>query len=315
MSAFLNDVLLGLKKLNKTLPSRYFYDEIGDALFIEIMNMPEYYLTRAEMDIFKNKTAQLVQAMGFEKDQEFELIELGAGDGSKTEHLLRYLVNHNYRFTYKPVDISSHSLNDLQTRLAHQLPALKMEPLCGDYFRMLQSVTGNSTPKVVLFLGSNIGNMADEVASDFLLNLSNELMPKDQLILGVDLIKPKEVVLPAYHDKGGITAAFNLNLLTRINTELGANFEGNQFMHFAEYEESEGISKSFLKSLKKQSIVFPETGDVIAFEEGELIHTEISRKYSDKILMNILEKTPWRIKNKLQDTGKLFADYVLIKEG
>lgn len=314
MSAFLNDVLLGLKKPNKTLPSRYFYDEIGDALFVQIMNMPEYYLTRAEMDIFKNQTNQLVAALGFETSQEFELIELGAGDGSKTEHLLRFLVENNYNFTYKPVDISRHALDDLQARLMQKIPSLKIEPLAGDYFRMLKSVTGNTTPKAVLFMGSNIGNMNDEMAGDFLLNLANELNPNDQLLLGVDLIKPKEVVLPAYHDKGGITAQFNLNLLSRMNKELGSNFNRDHFVHFAEYEEAEGIARSYLKSTKQQSVLFPKTGDLIQFKQGELIHTEISRKYNDEVLIGILARTPFGIKNKLQDAGKLFADYVLIKE-
>lgn len=307
---FLNDVLEGLKNTpQKTLPSKYFYDEKGDELFVQIMAMPEYYLTNAEMDIFKNKTDELILSLGIDKSKKYDVIELGAGDGTKTIHLLKEMLEQNFQFNYLPVDISQHALDGLKLMLDKKLPKLKVVPQQGDYFVTLEQLHVNENPKIVLVLGSNIGNLRDDKAADFIYKLGANLNPGDTIMLGVDLIKAKEIVLPAYNDAQGITAEFNLNLLDRINRELEGNFNRAYFEHSPYYEVEEGIAKSFLKSTIQQTVTV--SGETFQFEEGETIHTEISRKYNDKIISQILENTDITVHNKVVDSQSLFADYIL----
>lgn len=308
---FAKSVDIGLSKPEKTLPSKYFYDKNGDALFVEIMNMPEYYLTRCEMEIFSTQTAALIESFQADKNTYFELIELGAGDGTKTSKLLEALSAEGYQFDYLPVDISKNSLVQLQESLESNLPEVSVIPKHGDYFEMLGSIKDSHHPKVVLFLGSNIGNMTDTVASDFLYQLGANLTKGDKLLLGTDLIKSADIVLPAYNDKKGITSEFNINLLHRMNAELGASFDPDEFVHAPEYCKDEGIAKSYLLSARKQSVEIEATGKTYHFQEGEKIHTEISRKYDDDILTNILAKTDFSIIKKFTDSNNYFADYLL----
>ena len=310
---FKNDVLEGLRKTSKTLPSKYFYDAIGDKIFIEIMNMPEYYLTKAELDIFKNKTQQIIDNLQLNKKQYFELVELGAGDGTKTKELLKELLHQNFDFSYLPIDISKDSLNHLEKKLKNELPKLNVISKQGDYFEILDSLNKSDIPKVVLFLGSNIGNMTDENAKVFIKKLGDSLQKNDKVLLGVDLIKSEAIVLPAYDDKNGITKRFNLNLLNRINKELAADFNIFEFNHTATYKEEEGIARSFLVSGKNQKVTFKNAEESFIFKKGEKIHTETSRKYNDEILKEILDETNLIIKEKLMDTKEYFADYILVK--
>ncbi|MBD3637587.1 MAG: L-histidine N(alpha)-methyltransferase [Crocinitomicaceae bacterium] len=314
LQQFKKDVSDGLNSDPKTLPSKYFYDETGDDLFVQIMNMPEYYLTRCEMEIFTEQTEHLINEFDLNTDEPFELIELGAGDGSKTIKLLQRLLERGHNFHYNPVDISANALQGLEDMLAEKLPELKVKKQRGDYFGVLSSFKGDTTKKVVLFLGSNIGNMRDEKASDFIYRLGANLNPGDILLMGVDLIKPTEIVLPAYNDSNGITAKFNLNLLKRINRELGANFDLDNWSHAPTYSEETGIAKSFLRSDVDQEVYVEGIGQDFFFEEGELIHTEISRKYNDEILKDIISDTNFYYKSKIQDSRKFFADYILIRK-
>ena len=162
-----------------------------------------------------------------------------------------------------------------------------------------------------MFLGSNIGNMSDEQAKSFISSLSNNLNKGDKIVLGVDLIKEKEIVLPAYNDAAGITRDFNLNLLERMNRELGANFDLNAFVHDPEYHESEGIAKSFLKSTKKQIVDIKSIDKQFLFEEIERIHTEISRKYNDDILKKIIDQSPLSVQHRFTDHKSWFGDYII----
>ena len=193
-------------------------------------------------------------------------------------------------------------------------PDLEIDPQQGDYFQVLDALFLSSKPKVILFIGSNLGNMQDEVATGFLNKISTHLKRNEKLLLGVDLIKSKAIVLPAYNDAAGITRDFNLNLLKRINRELDADFDLENFEHSPEYTEEEGIAKSFLKSKKKQTVHIKELNKSFHFEENELIHTEISRKYNDQILENLLEDTSLKITDKFLDSRKYFADYILTKQ-
>jgi dimethylhistidine N-methyltransferase len=263
------------------------------------------------MEIFTSQTQALIESFQADKNIYFELIELGAGDGSKTHKLLEALSQEGYQYDYMPVDISKNALDKLEKSLQQSLPQVSVIPKHGDYFDMLGSVKNSHHPKIVLFLGSNIGNMTDAVASDFLYQLGANLGKHDKLLLGADLIKSADIVLPAYNDENGITRSFNINLLHRMNSELGASFDLDAFIHAPEYNECEGIAKSYLLSNCEQSVEIKATGKTYHFRAGEKIHTEISRKYNDEILSGILHKTDFLITAKFTDKNHYFADYLL----
>lgn len=308
---FAKDVDQGLSAPKKKLPSKYFYDKKGDELFVKIMALPEYYVTRAEMEIFSEQKHEIIKTFDLQPSQYFELIELGAGDGSKTRKLLQALIQDDYQFDYMPIDISKNALNQLEQSLNKDLPQLSIQQQHGDYFSILESLKNSHHPKVLLFLGSNIGNMTDDAASDFIYHLGESLNAGDKMLIGTDLIKAKDVVLPAYNDAKGITKNFNLNLLHRMNHELDADFDVEAFEHAPEYNEQEGIAKSYLKSVRNQVVTIPATGKSYQFEADEKIHTEISRKYNDEIMAKILRKTDFEIIAKFTDSQTHFADYIL----
>jgi dimethylhistidine N-methyltransferase len=311
---FLNDVDKGLSSTPKYLLSKYFYDKKGDALFVDIMNMPEYYLTRAEFDIFKNQTQNIIEALQLNKNTFFELIELGAGDGTKTKELLKVLDTENYDFNYVPIDISQNALEQLKQSVNKELPNVKTKTKQGDYFNVLASLKQSNHPKIILFLGSNLGNLSDAQAEDFLSKLSDSLRPNDKVLLGLDLIKSRDIVLPAYNDSQGITKRFNLNLLDRINNELGADFDTNAFIHQPEYTEEEGIARSYIVSTTNQNVTVKSLNKTFHFMEGERVHTETSRKYNDSILNSYLKTTSLQVIDKLMDSNTHFADYILDKK-
>lgn len=311
MIEFKKDIKEGLSASPKRLSSKYFYDKKGSELFAQIMRMPEYYLTDAEYDIFKNQTSHIIAALSLQKDKYFELIELGPGDGLKSKELLKLLSKHKFKFDYFPVDISAAALEGLKRSLTMEVPDVSVKSQVGDYFDILESLHLTSNPKVVLFLGSNLGNMEDEKASKFLHSIGVHLNRGDVLYLGVDLIKDSSIVLPAYNDAAGITAAFNLNLLERINRELGGEFDLSKFKHAPSYNESTGIARSAIESLIDQEVTIESIGETFAFKKGEKIHTEISRKYNSAILNKILGGTDFEIVNKLQDSKRYFAGYIL----
>lgn len=313
-TAFLEHVDKGLSTTPKFLSSRYFYDEIGDQLFVKIMKLPEYYLTRAEHEILKNQTTEIINALQIHKDTYFELVELGAGDGTKTKELLKPLVEEGFNFSYLPIDISGHALKNLKNNLKEEIPGLSVQPKQGDYFGVLDNIKDSKHPKIVLFLGSNLGNLEDDEAHDFLHELGASLNPNDKLFLGLDLVKSKDIVLPAYNDEQGITAKFNLNLLHRINNEFDADFNLKYFEHEPEYKEEDGIAKSYLVSTKNQEVYINALDKKITFKSGEKIHTEISRKYNEEILNSILRDTNFTIQDRLTDSQNYFADYILKRE-
>lgn len=308
---FRKDVELGLGSSPKTLPSKYFYDKRGDELFVEIMNLSEYYLTRSEHEIFKVKSEELIQALEITPGKHFELVELGPGDGTKTKELLKVLSKGVYQFDYLPIDISQNALDQLEKELHRDLPSVCVRKKQGDYFAMLESLRESHHPKVLFFLGSNIGNMTDQQATDFIYKLGSNLAPNDKLLLGVDLIKPAKIVLPAYNDSAGLTSAFNLNLLSRINHELGGDFDTNHFAHHPEYTAETGIAKSYLVSTVEQTVTLNGSSNRFHFAQGEKILTEISRKYDDEIVSNIIRNTDFQIITKLTDRKGYFADYIL----
>ncbi|WP_432670390.1 L-histidine N(alpha)-methyltransferase [Flavobacterium sp. SM2513] len=296
-NTFKKDVYSGLKSKPKSLSSKYFYDETGDALFQKIMASDDYYLTNADNEIFSKQTSELSKALT-SKNEPFDVLELGAGDATKSTYLLKEWQNSGADFTYFPIDISSSMIAYLEGEMPQRIPNLKVHGFAGEYLEQVREANRYSKRrKVVLFLGSSIGNFELHEAHNFLRNLYDELHPGDMVLVGFDLKKNPHQILKAYNDSEGITRDFNLNLLTRINRELGANFDVNQFEHFPIYNPLTGACRSFLISQKQQNVTFID-GTEIEFQPFEAIDMELSQKFSiediDTIAMRIgFEKQPY----------------------
>lgn len=305
---FLADVLEGLQSSPKKLHSKYFYDEAGDRLFQQIMDMPEYYLTDCELDIFKNRTEKLAKSILIDSEA-FDLIELGAGDAIKSSFLLEHLTKKNIDFTYMPIDISGHILDELNEKFSRDLPGMEVITLEGDYFDMLdKAMTISQRRKVVLFLGGNIGNMDMEESYHFCRELRRKLNRGDILLIGFDLKKNPQTILDAYNDEGGITSSFNLNLLIRMNRELEADFDVLNFQHYQTYDPISGACKSYLVSLTEQNVHIG--SQIFRFEENELIDMEISQKFSLEDISKLARDSKFHVIDEIADSKNWFVDSI-----
>ena len=314
-SAFAMDVRKGLTDFPKHLPSRYIYDEKGDALFQRIMKLTEYYLTDCETEIFEIHKTEMAQQLG-QSGPGFNLIELGAGDGTKTTILLREMLRLGLEFTYQPIDISANALNGLTHRLKKTFPKLKVIPREGTYFEMLRQIDKDSKgPKSILFLGSNIGNLLHPQAREFLKALSESMGSRDQLLIGFDQKKHPATILQAYNDATGITEAFNKNLLLRINRELGGNFDPDGFLHWETYDPESGTAKSYLVARQAMQVRIERLNLQIAFREWETIHTEISQKYDDPVVEWLASESGLEVRSFYADSRQYYKDYLFHRAG
>jgi L-histidine Nalpha-methyltransferase len=305
---FFYDIINGLRQTPKKMPSKYFYDAKGDQLFQGIMNSPEYYLTDCELEIFTTQSERIVDLIT-NCDESFDLIELGPGDGLKSFHLLEKLNQSKKKFTYIPIDISENIIHFIEESLSLELPGLRINGLKGDYFDMLDMATAiSANRKIILCLGANIGNMPTEEAILFLKELRSHLMTGDMVILGFDLVKNPNIIKAAYDDREGITARFNLNLLERINRELGADFNLNLFEHFCTYDPESGACKSYLVSLTDMEINI--RGEIVQFKKDEVIWMEISQKYSVSQINNIAYLSGFSPLGHLMDSKNWFTDSI-----
>ncbi|MGN6640734.1 MAG: L-histidine N(alpha)-methyltransferase [Mucilaginibacter sp.] len=310
---FYKDVITGLRSVPKHLSSKYFYDAKGDKIFQEIMNCPEYYPTRCELEIFSQATTEICNILTANGDA-FDLIELGAGDATKSSYLLSYLLKQKVDFTYLPIDISENVISYLNLTLPMSLPGLKINGLNGDYFEMLKKAAQSSDRrKVVLFLGSNIGNMSLEDSLSFCQKLREHLSEGDMILMGFDLKKNPKTILAAYDDKGGITSRFNLNLLERINRELHADFNLNKFEHYATYDPDTGACRSYLVSLEDQDVTINHH-DHIRFLKDECIYMEISQKFTVLQTEQMAENAGFKAVDCFFDNKKWFLDAIWIAE-
>ncbi|MEZ5084158.1 MAG: L-histidine N(alpha)-methyltransferase [Bacteroidales bacterium] len=249
------DVKKGLTSNPKFLNSKYFYDARGSRIFQKIMNMPEYYLTNCEEEFFLTQK-QLIYKSFVNNNQPFAIVELGAGDGIKTKILLEYFLVQNASLSYIPIDISEEAIKILIHDLEKLLPELKVKGKIGDYFQLMEELSAiDKTQKILLFLGSNIGNFNPLATITFLSHLRKVMNPEDKLFIGFDLKKDPEVIIKAYDDPHGLTASFNLNLLRRINDELDANFELLTFKHHEVYDPQTGTAKSYLVSRENNRLI------------------------------------------------------------
>lgn len=308
LDSFSDDVEIGLTSEPKFLSSKYFYDDEGSRLFQEIMKLPEYYLTRSELEIFTTQSAEITSAFGT-KSEPFDLIELGAGDGSKTSVLVNFLILQNANFRYVPIDISAEALTHLTNKFHEEFPNLEMKTEQGDYFKTLETFSKLSgKKKIILFLGSNIGNFSEVQALSFFKELRDAMNTKDLLFVGFDLHKNPKTIVNAYDDSQGVTAKFNLNLLKRINRELGADFDIEEFSHYASYHPIERAARSFLISRKDQTVMINSIGKSIEFKKWEPIFMEVSQKYGLEMIEQLAKNSGFEVIQNFFDENNFYTN-------
>jgi dimethylhistidine N-methyltransferase len=306
--AFALDVLVGLSESPKWLPSKYLYDDRGSELFYRITQLPEYYVTGCELEIIQRDGRAMVSHLG---DRPFNLVELGAGYGSKTIALLKQFLEMDLDFHYVPIDISELAMARLVNDIREQLPDVRTEGLVSDYFNGLKWLNNRySRQNFVIFLGSSIGNFLRAEARQFLRNVWNCLNHNDLTLTGFDLKKDIELLLLAYNDSQGITSEFNLNYLERINRELGGQFDISRFRHYGTYDVFAGGMKSYLVSLEPQTVFIESIGRSFTFEAWEPIHIENSYKYLKAEIDELAHLTGFEVKRHYIDSREYFIDSV-----
>ena len=301
--AIAEDVATGLSRSPKTLPPKLFYDAAGSALFEEISRLPEYYLTRTELRILEQRAAEIAQRTAARAS----IIELGSGSSAKTRVLLEAFAARRLQVPYFPMDISPAALNHARLTLKREMPAVSVAPIIADLGGDLRFLREIPAPRLVLYIGSSIGNMEHEEACDFLHRLRSRLDAGDALLLGTDLVKDRAVLLAAYNDPSGVTARFNLNLLARINRELGGHFDLGAFRHIALWNAKQSRIEMYLESLREQEVAIDLLRMRIQFRSGERIHTENSHKYTVRGARSILTQVGFTPLATWTDEKKWFA--------
>lgn len=302
-TTFLKDVISGLQAKPKRISSKYFYDQKGSEIFQQIMNMGEYYLPACEKSILENESENIASML---KSDSIQVLELGAGDGTKTSILLERFLETGKKIHYFPMDISADILEFNERTLASQLPHLSVTPIAGDYHETLKElpIEAGGT-KLILFLGSNIGNFKPHEALAFLKFVRECMDTGDHFLLAADLKKNPRQILEAYNDPSGLTRSFNMNLLERINRELNGDFDLNAFDHYATYNPLDGLTQSFLVSLEEQEVSIG--GRCFWFEKHEVIHTEISKKYHSEELQQLMETAGFTFKKMFYDPNNWYT--------
>lgn len=281
------DIRKGLQQEQKVLPPRYFYDEKGSLLFEDICNLPEYYPTRTEAGILKEYALEIAARTG-----NCELVELGSGSSTKTRFLLNAYQTLYSSLNYVPIDVSGEILTASAKQLLLDYSTLKVRGLVGTYEQALAQLTPSSLPaRIILFLGSTLGNFYPQQRDRFLAQIVNALQPGDYFLLGIDLQKPKAILEAAYNDSQGVTAAFNLNMLTHLNWRFQGNFDLKNFVHRAIYNEEEGQIEMYLDCLRSHQVRLESLDLTVRFNQGESILTEISRKFNlDPLGQNLQQR-------------------------
>ena len=304
-SDFLRDAIAGLSSSPRTLPCKYFYDERGAALFRQICEVPEYYITRAETEILATDGEEIAALLG----PRCEIVGLGTGGGRKTRALLAQLAE---PVAYMPVDVDKESLATSATQLSTAMPTLEVLPICADFLEefTLPEPSRKGDRIVVYFPGSTVGNLEPEPACHFLEQIAKMAGRGGALLIGVDLQKPPEIIERAYNDAAGVTAEFNLNLLVRANRELGADFEVANWAHRAVYNALEGRIEMHLISAARQTVRLGT--EQFGFEEGENIITEYSYKHSRNGFIALARSAGFEFRRLWTDRQELFGLFYLI---
>jgi L-histidine Nalpha-methyltransferase len=310
---FADDVRDGLSSTPKHLYPKYFYDELGSQLFEAICLLPEYYLTRAENEILARHSDAIVSEVSAPK---VSLLEMGSGSALKTRLVIEALLRKQSDLLYVPVDISATALETSSRVLLQSYPQLRIEAYAADYYDGLGALSATERGRTLaLFLGSNVGNFDPAEARTFLGALRRVLAPGDALLLGADLKKPRQALEAAYDDSLGVTAAFNLNQLARINRELGADFDLRAFRHQAVYNEELGRVEVYVVSSRAQRVSIRGLGLEVEFGEGERLHTENSHKYDLAGLSELAAATGYTRARTWLDEREQFSSNLFIATG
>ncbi|MHA2028633.1 MAG: L-histidine N(alpha)-methyltransferase [Candidatus Kariarchaeaceae archaeon] len=308
LARFAKDIFLGFMRSEKVIPSKYMYDTEGSKIYEEIMKLDDYYLVKAEYSSLSNSKEELCKVCSGKK---LNLIELGAGNGYKTRILINQLLEFNIDLQYTPVDISEGAMIELVDTLSKEIPNLKTTGIVGEYFDAMEYLQDNreeGVTNLVLFLGSNIGNFDFDDAVDFIFSLWRSLQIGDFVLMGFDLRKNIEQMINAYNDKQGVTGRFNINVLTRINRELGGEFEINKFQHYEPYNVRTGAMESYLISLEDQDVYISKFDRSFHFKKWEPIFMEHSYKYSIDDIVNLAKITSFRVEGFYYDDKKYFVN-------
>ncbi|MHB8865929.1 MAG: L-histidine N(alpha)-methyltransferase, partial [Pirellulaceae bacterium] len=303
---FALEVAAGLTGHPKRLPSRYFYDERGSQLFQQITQLDDYYLTRCELEILRERATEMFRGFGPEP---IRLVEFGAGDGSKTESLVNYFLKRGQTVTYTPIDICREILDELSQRFGQRYihQAFEAEPIAGEYIDALEHIASCGGPRNLgLFLGSSIGNFEPGEAIEFLSRVSRALSPGDLMLIGFDLTKDPQILQRAYDDSAGLTREFNYNLLERINRELGGDFDRQKFVHHCHYNAARRRMESWLISTQAQTVSVAAIQRNFRFGAWEGIHVECSYKYDTQEIEHFASAAGFSVVRHLFDSKRYF---------
>jgi L-histidine Nalpha-methyltransferase len=312
--SFAEDVRQGLTSTPKVLPPKYFYDELGSLLFGAICALPEYYVFRAELEILRARAGEIAAWV----QGPVRMVELGSGDARKTRLLIDALLARQGDLDYMPVDVSVSALEQSSEELLSAYPNLRVTGWVADYREALRAIgeearrSSRFKHTLVLFLGSTLGNLEPAERVDLLRNVRGLLSPGDAFLLGVDLKKPESVLIPAYDDPLGVTAAFNLNLLARINRELGGELDLRSFRHQARYDVEAGRIEMHLESLRAQTVAIRGAGLEVSFAAGETIHTESSYKFDPEQVEELAAQTGMELRRSWSDRARQFSSNLLV---
>lgn len=301
--SFADEIISGLNSKQKTISSKFFYDLRGSELFDKICTIPEYYLTRTEVKILNSISDELSSILG----SGFRIVELGSGSSTKTRIILDVLDRNQPSIEYFPIDISE-ILAESSEVLLKSYPKLKITGIIDTYEEGLKFIEDYDEKKnLILFLGSSLGNFSEDDATVFLQKINSVMKTSDLFLIGLDLVKDKKILEDAYDDSLGVTSQFNLNLLDRINSELGGNFDTQNFEHHSVYNEASQRIEMYIKSKKSQTISLAKTNTNIDFKEGELIHTEYSHKYTIPQIKRMMKNCNFKIKNMWLDSDQHYC--------
>ncbi|KZN55364.1 hypothetical protein N474_15405 [Pseudoalteromonas luteoviolacea CPMOR-2] len=299
------EVLTGLSAQPKHLSAKYFYDDTGSELFQKITQHEDYYLTAKEFEILTRISSQLAHLID---EQEIDIIELGAGDGHKSQLIIDGFLKNGCKVNFYPIDISEKAMVMLQENIVPD-EKLAIHGVVAEYFEGLKLVRSQSSNKqLVLFLGSNIGNFNREQSQGFLRKLWMSLNSQDYILTGYDLKKDVNKLTAAYNDEAGLTARFNLNLLHRINHELGGNFKLDKFQHYGIYNPILGAMESYVLSTEKQAVYIKALQRTFQFDAYEAIHLEYSFKFTKKDIEDLCEQTGFKLIKNFTDANEHFID-------
>lgn len=302
--SFANEVEAGLSNPNKNLPCRFFYDDLGSKIFEEICELEEYYLTRVERSILLDHAVEIAER--FEED--VALVELGSGSAEKTRLLIEALLDRQRSLDYIPIDISRGALEQSGKALLLEHPRLNIRAILGEYEIALSTLQESATtPRLILWLGSSVGNFHKPEAAAFLRRVEAEMRPGDRMLIGIDLRKDRQRLERAYDDSLGVTARFNKNLLVRINRELGGDFALDQFSFRARYRQDSGSVESSLVSLCDQEVAIERLGRTFVFAKDEGIHTENSYKYSLEEIDDLAREANMTCETRWLDEDALYS--------